>query len=235
VNGVERFILSVKRRDQLATRWLHDLYRWLERWRVPQNRLSRALYQTLYYAHDAYQSTRELLLNRALFEPMVRARLHHVGARVQFNALPYLVGHTRISIGDDCTFHYFKVESGRFCDQPELSIGNRCYFANDVTFSVNARITLGNHVGCAGRTIISDSDNHPFSLERRLRDEQMSVGDIAPVRIDDYVWLGRSCQIMKGVTIGRGAVVAAGSVVVNDIPAGALAMGVPARFVRQPQ
>ena len=62
----------------------------------------------------------------------------------------------------------------------------------------------------------------------------MSVDEIAPVTIEDNVWIGRNCQIHKGVTIGRGAVVAGGSVVVSDVPPGALAMGVPARFVKQP-
>jgi acetyltransferase-like isoleucine patch superfamily enzyme len=47
------------------------------------------------------------------------------------------------------------------------------------------------------------------------------------------VWIGRGAHILKGVTIGRGAIVAAGSVVASDVPAGAMAMGVPARIVKR--
>ena len=57
--------------------------------------------------------------------------------------------------------------------------------------------------------------------------------NIAPVAIHDHAWLGRGAQVLKGVTIGRGAVIAAGSVVVGDVPDGALAMGVPARVLKR--
>jgi hypothetical protein len=235
MNLVDKLILSVKRQDNPVSRVAHDVYRWLERWRVPQNDMTRLFYRTLYYAHDAYEGGREMLAGKLLYEPMVRARIHSLGEKVRFNALPYITGQTKITIGDHCTFNYFKVDSGRFVDEPELTIGHHCYFSSDVIFSVNQRITIGHHVGCAARTIISDSDNHPSDPERRFNDELMKVEEIAPVTIGDYVWLGRACHILKGVTIGRGAVIASGSVVVSDVPEGALAMGVPARFVRQPR
>jgi len=52
-----------------------------------------------------------------------------------------------------------------------------------------------------------------------------------PVVIEDDVWIGCRSIILKGVRIGRGAVIAAGSVVTKDIPAGAIAGGVPARVL----
>jgi acetyltransferase-like isoleucine patch superfamily enzyme len=55
----------------------------------------------------------------------------------------------------------------------------------------------------------------------------------APVRIGDDVWIAASCVVMGGVTIGSGAVVGAGSVVVEDLPEGAIAVGNPARVVRR--
>jgi acetyltransferase-like isoleucine patch superfamily enzyme len=235
MNLVDKLVLSIKRQDNPASKAAHDIYRWLERWRVPQNDFTRLFYKTLYYAHDAYEGGREIVVGKLVYEPMVRARIHKLGERVTFNALPYITGQTKITIGSDCEFNYFKVDSGRFVDEPELIIGDDCYFSSDVIFSVNQRITIGSHVGCAARCVISDSDSHPSDPDRRERDEMMTVEEIAPVTISDYVWLGRSVHIMKGVNIGRGAVVASGSVVVNDVPEGALAMGVPARFVRQPR
>lgn len=234
MNLVDKLILSVKRADSPPAKAAHDVYRWLERWRVPENEMTRALYRTLYYAHDMYEEARELIGGKLIFEPMVRARVHSVGVGTRFTALPYLVGHCKITIGDYCTFNYFKVDTGRFVDEPELIIGDRCYFSTGVIFSVNQKITLGNHVGVASGCVISDSGNHPTDAEARARGDAMSVEEIAPVTIEDNVWIGRNCQIHKGVTIGRGAVVAGGSVVVSDVPEGALAMGVPARFVKQP-
>jgi galactoside O-acetyltransferase len=52
-----------------------------------------------------------------------------------------------------------------------------------------------------------------------------------PVVIEDDVWIGCRSIVLKGVRIGRGAVIAAGSVVTKDIPAGAIAGGVPARVL----
>ncbi len=234
MNLVDKLILSVKRAESPPAKIAHDVYRWLERWQVPETELMRTLYRTLYYAHDFYEEARELVGGKLLFEPMVRARVHSVGRNTRFTALPYIVGHAKITIGDDCTFNYFKVDSGRFVDEPELTIGNRCYFSTNVVFSVNQRITIGDGVGVASNCIISDSGSHPSDPERRMRGELMDVSEIAPVTIGDFVWIGRNSQVQKGVTIGRGAVIAGGSVVVSDVPEGALAMGVPARFVKQP-
>lgn len=234
MNLVDKLILSVKRAESPPAKIAHDVYRWLERWRVPENEMTRALYQTLYYAHDMYQEARELVGGKLVFEPMVRARVHSVGVGTRFTALPYIQGHARITIGDHCTFNYFKVDTGRFVDEPELVIGNRCYFSRGVLFSVNQRIVIGDHVGVAADCVISDSGNHPSDPDKRARGELMGTDEIAPVTIADNVWIGRHCQIHKGVTIGRGAVIAGGSVVVSDVPEGALAMGVPARFVKQP-
>ena len=60
-----------------------------------------------------------------------------------------------------------------------------------------------------------------------------SVVPTAAVRIEDKVWIGFNVIVLKGVTIGEGAVVGAGSVVVNDVPAWSVAVGNPARVIRE--
>lgn len=56
-----------------------------------------------------------------------------------------------------------------------------------------------------------------------------------PVTIGDYVWIGMNCLILKGVTIGEGAIIGAGSVVTRDVPPFCLAAGSPARVLRSLQ
>lgn len=85
----------------------------------------------------------------------------------------------------------------------EISIGEMCLFGEQV--------------------IIRDDDSH--EIDHRLRR--------APITIGDRVWVGMRAMILKGVTIGDGAVVAAGSVVTRDVPAGVLVGGVPARIIRK--
>jgi acetyltransferase-like isoleucine patch superfamily enzyme len=65
-----------------------------------------------------------------------------------------------------------------------------------------------------------------------MRGEPLAPNDISPVTIHDYAWIGRDAHVLKGVTIGAGAIVASGSVVATDVPDGAIAMGVPARVIR---
>jgi acetyltransferase-like isoleucine patch superfamily enzyme len=165
---------------------------------------------------------------------MLRARCDRVGSRVQLLRAPYIRGHTRIVIGDDCTFSSLDIHSGRFRDRPELCIGSHCEVGYDNLFAVNERITIGDHVGISQRVVVRDSDGHPSDPERRKRGEPLRAEDLAPVAILDYAWIGRDAHVLKGVTIGAGAVVASGSVVVSDVPDGAIAMGVPARVVRRP-
>jgi acetyltransferase-like isoleucine patch superfamily enzyme len=227
------FVLRVKRGESAPARALRDAYRRLVAWNLPDTAATRALFVSLYRAHDAVEAGREWAASKLFYEPMVRARFEHVGARVRIGRLPYVIGHARIRIGDDCSFGKFAVASGRFVDAPELTFGDGCTIGSEVFFSVNKRITIGNRVGIAGRVAISDSDGHPGDVERRLRGEQMTAEDILPVTIEDHVWIGRDAHVLKGVTIGRGAVVASGSVVATDVPAGALAMGVPARIVKR--
>jgi acetyltransferase-like isoleucine patch superfamily enzyme len=233
MNAYDRWMLAVKRRDTPAARFAHDAYRWLLGAGVPDTELARTAYRTAGIAYDLWVDAREMLLAKLLWEPMLRARCHRVGERVHLARAPYLRGHARIVIGDDCVFSSLDVQSGRFRDRPELRIGNRCEVGYDNLFAVNERITLGDHVGISQRVVIRDSDGHPTDLERRKRGESLGDGDIAPVTVHDYAWIGRDAHVLKGVTIGAGAIVASGSVVITDVPDGAIAMGVPARVIHR--
>jgi acetyltransferase-like isoleucine patch superfamily enzyme len=84
-------------------------------------------------------------------------------------------------------------------------------------------ITIGDDVAISERVVIRDSDNH------RIDDRAPS----APIHIGNRVWIGLNAVILKGVTIGDGAVVAAGAVVTRDVPAGSLVGGVPAKVIKE--
>jgi hypothetical protein len=93
-------------------------------------------------------------------------------------------------------------------------------------------IHLGAHTMIAPGCVLVDSDFHaPWPPERRHVDPGYERD--AGIEIGEHVWIGMNCCILKGVRIGRGAMVAAGSVVTRDVPANCLAAGVPARVVRE--
>jgi acetyltransferase-like isoleucine patch superfamily enzyme len=234
LSALDDLVLRIRRGDSPATRAAADVYRWLVAWNLPRSRALDSLYGALYRAHDVYEEVRELTAGKFLFEPMLRARCEQVGDGLQVSGLPYIRGHARIRIGDRCRFGRISVHSGRFVDAPELTFGDHVVVASSTVFVVNKRVQIGNHVGIAAHCRIADSDGHPPSPERRRRGEDLTEADIAPLAIGDHVWLGHGAKVLKGVTIGEGAVVAAGSVVTADVPPGALAMGVPARCIKNP-
>ena len=228
---IDKLIVRVKRGDSAATRALREAYKRVITFDVPESSASRKVFAAMYRAHDALVGLRELSAGKLLYEPMARARFHKVGRNLQMSSLPYIRGHARVTIGDDCRFGHFSIATGKYVDVPELIIGDDCSISTGVVFVVNKRITIGNHVGIAGRCRITDAPGHPTDLERRRAGEDQTDDDIEPVIIEDYAWIGHSAHIQRGVTVGEGAVVAPGSVVVKDVPAGGLAMGIPARNV----
>ena len=105
-----------------------------------------------------------------------------------------------------------------------------CSFA---TFSSRSSITVGSHVHIGANTKIYDHDFHPVSTEwRRLKNESDYI-TTKPVVIEDDVFVGAECIILKGVTVGRGAIIAAGAVVTRNIPSGEIWGGNPARFLKK--
>ena len=88
-------------------------------------------------------------------------------------------------------------------------------------------IKIGKNATIAHNVVIMDSDFHCVEYE----DGSKSL-KTAPIVIGDNVWIGRGAIILKGVTVGDGAIIAAHSVVTKDVPAKALAAGNPARIIK---
>jgi acetyltransferase-like isoleucine patch superfamily enzyme len=86
---------------------------------------------------------------------------------------------------------------------------------------------FGPQVGIiAGNHNTSEIGSYMFDVQiKRLGDDQ-------PVVIEDDVWIGFRAIILKGVTVGRGSIVAAGAVVISDVPRYSIVGGVPARVIR---
>ncbi len=88
------------------------------------------------------------------------------------------------------------------------------------------RITIGNHVIIGSGCLIIDTDAHPLSPEARLRrDKPISKA----IHIEDDVFIGARAIILKGVRVGKGAVIGAGAVVSHDVPARTIVAGNPAK------
>jgi acetyltransferase-like isoleucine patch superfamily enzyme len=119
-----------------------------------------------------------------------------------------------------------------------IEIGDYSYIANASLVS-SKKITIGSRVFIAGGVTVVDSDFHPIDPLKRLLDiialsplgdrSNRPPVDAAEVIIEDDVWIGVNATILKGITIGKGAVVEAGSLVVNNVLPGQRVSGNPAR------
>lgn len=141
-----------------------------------------------------------------------------------------------IRIGDECILHCrINFDHPLGC----VEVGDRCFIGSSLLVC-HTSIKISNDVIISWGVTIVDHDSHSVLPEHRIRDvvdwadgrKDWSQVRIAPVTIDDQVWIGFGASILKGVHIGRGAVIAAQSVVTRDVPSGAVVAGNPARIVR---
>ena len=93
------------------------------------------------------------------------------------------------------------------------------------------RITIGRNVAVGANSTIADTDFHP--LNPMIRHQRPQESNTAPILIEDDVFIGMNCLVLKGVTIGHGSVIGAGSVVTKEIPPCVIAAGNPARVLRE--
>ncbi len=111
----------------------------------------------------------------------------------------------------------------RFYQPKNVSIGEGTIIGDHATLDGRALLTIGNHVDVASQVMIYNSEHDVHSADMHPIE--------APVNIEDYVFIGPRAIILPGVTIGKGAVVAAGAVVTKDVPPRAIVGGVPAAVI----
>jgi maltose O-acetyltransferase len=110
-----------------------------------------------------------------------------------------------------------------------LEIGDRVFINYGSSISAHTLVRIGDDCKIGQHAIILDCDYH--DIEDPLH--YGGHGPSLPVVLEQGVWLGARVTVLKGVTIGRSSVIAAGSVVTRDVPAGVLAGGMPAKVLRK--
>lgn len=130
-----------------------------------------------------------------------------------------------VEIGSDVRFYPFSTFIN-YVDQ--VSIGDDVFINAGVVFGSNAPISIGSGVSIGpGCSLLPTS--HALGPSTR----RAGKAEARPIVIGEGAWLGANVTILGGVEIGPGAVVAAGAVVTDSVPADVIAAGVPARVVRK--
>ena len=120
------------------------------------------------------------------------------------------------------------LSSGEQTTSAKIYIGASTYINRNTFIDASISIKIGQQCGIGPNCYITDHD-HGTELELPPLEQPLIA---KPTHIRNRVWLGANVTVLKGVTIGEDAVIGAGSVVTKDFPAGAVAVGVPARIIK---
>ncbi len=115
-----------------------------------------------------------------------------------------------------------------------ISIGNSVYIGPDARFvATESKIYIGNKVLFGPGVTIIGGDHRNNVVGQFIYDiKEKQPGDDLDVTIEDDVWVGANVTILKGVTVGRGAIIAAGSLVLKNVAPYSIAGGVPAKVLK---
>ena len=230
----DRIILWVKRAESPLPRVLKITLQFIGQptiFRLPRWLAGplRAAYEVHYIVISLCQTVTTVLYRGPLFQ----ARCASFGRNICMDGkMPYVYGHVQIHVGDGVSFGgNISITSGRMFDEPRLIIGDRAGIGWNTRITVSREVVIEEDVWLPYDCSISDTDGHPREADRRIAKLPPDLKDVRPVRICKKAWIGNGTHIMKGVTIGEGAIIGAGSVVISNIPPYALAMGNPAEVI----
>jgi carbonic anhydrase/acetyltransferase-like protein (isoleucine patch superfamily) len=162
-----------------------------------------------------------------------------IGKKVVFNGFPVIrrYENSDIVIGDCCKFNSAKnslpVGLQKRCTfvtlrkKSEIIIGNNSG-GSGITLLAAIKIKIGNNVMIGAHSMIIDTDFHHSDPNKRHDTTDIPA---KPVIIEDNVFIGANCMILKGITIGENSIISANSVVINSIPKNSIAVGNPCKVV----
>jgi acetyltransferase-like isoleucine patch superfamily enzyme len=135
-------------------------------------------------------------------------------------------GYSRLILG---RWLHLGVNTALRCHEGTLSLGDKGVLARDVSINCYLDVEIGDSALIADNVYISDFDHKFGDLDLPIKDQGIEK---SRVRIERNVWLGTKVTVSRGVRIGEGVVVGANAVVTHDIPAYSVAVGLPARVIK---
>jgi acetyltransferase-like isoleucine patch superfamily enzyme len=193
------------------------------------------LYRMLFNLRAGRRFAWRWIKAKLYYEPMLRSQAEHIGSSLElYDDIPNILGDIVIRIGDRVRLEGDHTWSGAKSREyrSELTIGNDTYLGYQVNLSVGRCIEIGSHVLISNRVIFAAYDHHPVDPLARAKNEPPSESGSGSIVVRDYAWICANAKIMKNVTIGRGAIVAAGAVVTSDVPDFSVVAGNPAKVVK---
>jgi galactoside O-acetyltransferase len=217
---------------QLLHSWPSASYHWAFFCRASFNRnknFGRGAQMREFFYPLLNRVARKIVERRCNLEVSQSANVNYLGIRHRPPA--------KLTIGAGSIFHA-RIASDK--NDSEVVIGKNT-FVGGSSLVCAQRIEIGDDVLISWGCTIVDHNSHAMAWKHRMNDVKDAMSgkkdwshvDVRPVAIGNRVWIGFNSIIMKGVTIGEGAIVGAGSVVTKDVPAYNIVGGSPARIIRE--
>jgi len=185
-----------------------------------------------------YRNKINILFFNSLVHLICNVKGVKVGKKVIFNGFPLILRceNSIIQIGNNCVFNSAKRSVSAGVQKPcgfvtlrkgaEITFGNNSG-ATGSSILAAKKIVIGNNVMIGSHSMILDNDYHNSDPSKRLSENIIA----RPIIIEDDVFIGANCMVLKGVRIGKNSVIGANSVVINSIPANSIAIGNPCKVV----
>jgi acetyltransferase-like isoleucine patch superfamily enzyme len=234
VSYVEKLKVKVRRHETPFYAMVYRMAKSLGRGCLP---MPGKLASFLYYERLARRAFFKRLMSMIYYQPLFRSRCVHVGENLKLEnsiqGMPLIIGDLKIHIGDNVRMNDVVTFIGlKVLDEPVLRIGDNSDISDRVSIFVASEVSIGKNCIISSQLIL-DNPSHPVDPARRRENEPFTAADIAPVIIEDDAWLARGSIVLKGVRVGRGAIVSAGAVVTRDVEPFTIVAGNPAVKVRE--
>lgn len=163
--------------------------------------------------------------------------IHGKNLKVGSGANCYSKKKENIKIGDNCEIYGILSANG----DGKITIGNFTTIRHQSVIGCINSIDIGDYCIISNNVHIYDNNNHPIDPKKRremcksgFNSEKWDwkYSDNKPIAIKDNVWIGERATILKGVTIGEGAIIASNSVVTKNVPSFTIVAGNPAKIVK---
>lgn len=154
--------------------------------------------------------------------------------------------HGRLRLNTNCFVENGRVTNLRMDENSQLIVNGNfdIFYGGDIICFAGSRLELGSGfcnsnliLRCTKKIVIGDDVAISHNVTIMDSDAHEILGschsETEPVKIENHVWIGSGAKILKGVTIGEGAVIAAGTVVTRDVPRNSMAAGMPARIIKE--
>lgn len=158
-----------------------------------------------------------------------RAQGMQIGHGSKFSTVTVTWPH-KVALGENCSLEHdiYLNAAGPYSDGVSIRLGAGCFVGKGCEFNISHHLTVGENTLIAAGSRFIDH-NHGIAAGAPIKGQPETS---APIMVGPDVWIGANSLILQGVSIGEGAVVAAGSVVTHSVPAFTVVAGCPARPMR---